>query len=637
MILPAVSFFVTWSFSRMRLSLRLPRTFPGILEMANTVLTEITTDGVLASPQSLCRSQILANLPSLPEAFHRRDQYDYDDMMQEFVASVPRRVTREVVTTSQPIRHGESVAVRENVSARNAAEIRPKVQSAPTSLSRRGPMVSTPTVLQIERAPRMAPRQSEFRSAHLVGVCGSGMKALAEYLTDVGCQVTGSDLQSPAMTLALMEARGLRIHQGHHGRFLPPDVDVLVYSPAVGPENPERRWAQRLGIPQMSYTEILGHLMRDHVGISVAGTHGKSTTTAMLATILGDARLSPSAVVGAELIQRNASGWAGHGPHFVVESCEYQRSFLKLSPHSAVILGIEEDHFDCYADLTETQTAFSEFAALLPGDGLLLVRSDCPISLSVARSTAASVETFSLSSRSDWWATDVRPVDGGSRFRIFRRGQFFAEATLAIPGKHNVLNALAATALAHHAGASVTDIRESLNGFQGIRRRFEAVGSWRGITLVDDYAHHPTSVRVTLETARQRFGQRRIWSVFQPHQLSRTRRLMKEFSESFSQADEVLFVPVYAARENGDEEAVELACELANRVSESGQRARFVPSLDQAVATLEDETLPGDVLIAMGAGDITRVPHEFTRRLQRHHATRRSVGFSDLAQGRWVG
>jgi len=466
-------------------------------------------------------------------------------------------------------------------------------------------------------APR---RQVEPASAHLVGICGAGMKALAEMLTGLGWQVSGSDLARPHPTVEALQRRGMRVHFGHRDTFVPPQAQVLVYSPAVGADNPERQMAARLGMRQLSYSQMLGELMQTRTGVSIAGTHGKSTTTAMTACILNDAGLAPSAIVGAELCGLGRSGWAGAGEAFVVESCEYQRSFLDLRPKYAAILGIEPDHFDCYREFGQMQSAFASFAARVSGEGALIVRGDDAAAVDAAKSCAAPVETFGWQPDCDWWGSDLRRTEWGQRFRVFRRGDFFAELTLQLTGQHNAINALAAAALSTAAGAPVEAIRESLAEFRGIRRRFEAVGSWRGITIIDDYAHHPTAVRVTLETAREQFGGRRIWCAFQPHQVSRTETLMDEFSGSFLAADEVLIAPVYAAREGAAARAQAASGALAQRISLRGSAARYCPSLDRIIATLDDEARPGDVLITMGAGDIDRIYHEFARRLQRNHA-----------------
>jgi UDP-N-acetylmuramate--alanine ligase len=471
--------------------------------------------------------------------------------------------------------------------------------------------------------------EAEWRSAHLVGVCGSGMKALAELLSAMGWSISGSDNNGSEAVVAALSRRGLRVHPGHHGRFLPEKSDVLVYSPAVGPENEERQRALRLGIPQLSYSQMLGRLMRGHDGVCVAGTHGKSTTTAMTGCILTAAGLAAAVVVGAEVREIGVSAWAGAGRNFVVESCEFQKSFLDLSPRFAAILGIEPDHFDCYPNLDETIAAFAEFVQRVPAAGRLLIHAGCEASKAACVAAQGPVEAIGVEGRNgdssaEWRATDLRPTDEGTRFRVFYRGEFFAEIALRIPGTHNIANALAAAALAHAAGADPATIREALCDFPGIGRRFEPVGSWRGVTLIDDYAHHPTAVTATLETARARFPGRRLWCVFQPHQVSRTRALFTEFAVSLAVADHVLLVPVFAAREHVCDEPALVSQNLAAAIAAEGAAARFVESLDRAVATLDDELQPGDVLITMGAGDIGKVHHAFTRPLQRHHAPRRA-------------
>ena len=483
--------------------------------------------------------------------------------------------------------------------------------------------------LQLVKRDRQRRKSSDERktkvyssSAHLVGICGAGMKALSEMLTGLGWSVSGSDLVGPTTTIRAMRQRGLRVHRGHHDRFVPRGVDVVVHSPAVGRDNPEIQLAERLKIPVLSYSEMLGRLMQSRVGVSIAGTHGKSTTTAMVASVLADSGLSPSAVFGAELSGRDVGGWAGDGDLFVVEGCEYRRSFLDFSPRYACILGIEPDHFDYFADLDDTVDAFAEFASQVAADGLLLVNRDCAAAMKAGTHARAQVVTLSQQGEADWWAADMRNTRWGTRFRVFRHSDFFAEIELPLPGRHNVANALAAIAMSYHVGASAECIRDSLWNFAGVRRRFEHIGSWRGMTLIDDYAHHPTAVRATIRTAREQFGRRRIWCAFQPHQVSRTKTLMLDFAESFEQADEVLIAPTFAARETIADEHETTSGELALRIAAGGQKARFCHSLDQIVTTLDDEARPGDVLITMGAGDIDQVHHEFTRRIQRNHPPR---------------
>jgi UDP-N-acetylmuramate--alanine ligase len=466
------------------------------------------------------------------------------------------------------------------------------------------------------------------RSAHLVGICGSGMQALAELLTGTGWSVSGSDERAVGGVIGSLGRVSGRsgavagIHRGHRGSHLPLNSDVLVYSRAIGAGNVERIRATSLGIPQFSYSQMLGRLMSDRVGVSIAGTHGKSTTTAMLAVLLESAGCSPSAVIGARLIDGSSSGWSGVGDLLVVESCEYRRSFLDLSPRHAVITGIEPDHFDCFASLGESTEAFGGFASSIEESGVLLVPAGCGASSRAARRSRARVKTFGRSRWSDWMASDVRSAGGGSRFRLLHRGEFVTGITVPVPGSHNVDNALAAVAMACELGVDPESVRDGMLAYGGLCRRFQIMDPmdrWPGVVLVDDYAHHPTAIRATLETARSTFGPGRLWCAFEPHQVSRTEALMDEFASSLSLADRVLVLPVFAAREQTDR-VESVSCELADRVAwlqESGRgcwgsTARFVPSLDRLVATLDDETRPGDVLITMGAGDIDRIHHEFT-------------------------
>ena len=466
------------------------------------------------------------------------------------------------------------------------------------------------------------PTARECPVAHLVGICGSGMKALAEMLSGLGWTISGSDLQPPPDSLELLGRKGFQVHHGHAQEFVPCDADLLIYSPAIAAFNPERVRAEQLGIPQWSFHELLGELMKSRVGVSIAGTHGKSTTTAMVASVLRDAGLSPSAVIGAELVSNGASGWAGTSEFFVVESCEYQKNFLTLSPTHAVLTGIEADHFDCFRNLFEMREAFAEFVSRLPSHGHLIIRGDCEATRVAAASSVAQIETFSLRDCSDWWAADLRPTAEGLHFRVFYGDRFFTEVSLRVPGRHNVLNAIAAVAMCHHLGVSASAVREGLSDFRGTKRRFEVLGSWNGVTLIDDYAHHPTAVKATLQTAREQFPGRRLLCAFQPHQESRTRALLEDFAESFGSADEVFLAPIFTAREEGSASAEQTNSELAERIASRGQAVRLLSSLDRLTSELDDAARSGDVLVTMGAGDINRIQHELTRRLQRHSATR---------------
>ncbi len=466
------------------------------------------------------------------------------------------------------------------------------------------------------RLPSAFRAASERRSAHLVGICGSGLKSLANLLLDLGWAISGSDLNATGESGDTLRARGIDVRAGHAFGNVSRGTRLLIYSAAVPNDNPERAAARALGIPERSYSQMLGELMCGRRGIGIAGTHGKSTTAAMTASVLRAAGRDPSACIGAELSGSGNGGWAGQSDLFVAECCEFRRSFLDLSPTYAAILNIEADHFDCFQNFDETREAFEQFAARVPSDGLLVVRADCEL-----LGGAAGVETFAIGTPATWTAEDLRPTLDGISFDVSHRGTNVGQIRLRVPGRHNVLNALATIALCHRIGLNFDQIQAGLAEFRGIRRRFELLGTPNGITWIDDFAHHPTEVRATLETARLRYGSRRIWCLFQPHQVSRLRMLLPEFAGSFERADRVLIAPTFAARDIRGEEANSLARQLAQEIGRSGCPARFCADLDRIVATVDDEARTGDVVISMGAGDINRVYHAFTRRLQRNLAS----------------
>jgi UDP-N-acetylmuramate--alanine ligase len=483
----------------------------------------------------------------------------------------------------------------------------------------------SPTLDAVSFLPE-TPRASDRRSAHLIGICGSGMKSLAALLLDLGWSISGSDRNPSEPCVAWLRTRGINVRKGHAPQHIPWGAELVIYSAAVPAENPERVAARALGIPERSYSQVLGELMRSRRGIGIAGTHGKSTTAAMMAVTLRSAGREPSACIGAELRGLGTGGWQGSGDLFVAECCEFRRSFLDLSPTFAAILNVEPDHFDYFHNLAETHDAFWHFAARVPSEGLLVVRSDCRTAVETIRPTArntspAPVETFSFASPATWMADNLRGAADGMSFDVIYRKNLVGRFALRVPGQHNVLNALAAIALCHAVGLEFAEIRAGLADFRGIRRRFELLGTPNGITWIDDFAHHPTEVRATLEAARQRYGLRRLWCLFQPHQVSRLRALLPEFAASFVRADQVLIAPVYAAREIGGDETDSLARQLADEITRAGRPARFCADLDRIAATIDDEARAGDVVISMGAGDINQVYHAFTRRLQRNLAS----------------
>jgi UDP-N-acetylmuramate--alanine ligase len=452
---------------------------------------------------------------------------------------------------------------------------------------------------------------------HCVGIGGAGVQALAEFLLRSGATVTGSDhVESDA--IHRLKRLGAQVISRHSPTNLPVGTDYLVYSPAVQFENPERTVARDRGIRELSYPEALGLLMAERHGIAVAGTHGKSTTTAMIGWILDQAGQDPTVIVGARVPQFGGSSRVGAGSAFVAESCEFNRSFLNLHPQMSCVLNVEADHLDCYRDLDEIVASFRNFVELVPSDGLVVARGGDASVGRVISGVKARVETFSLEAGSTWWGADLRNERGRYRFRVFRDGDYVTTFSLQVPGKHNVENALAATAIAWSCGVRPSAIREALEDFRGCSRRFEFRGIWRGITVIDDYAHHPSEIRATLRAAREMFPTRRIWCVFQPHQLSRTRALFDDFAGSFADANHIIIADIYAAREPLSEAATKTALQLAGAISENGSEARHLADTGSIIGLLDTSLEPADILIVMGAGDIGKVADAFAQRLSRN-------------------
>jgi UDP-N-acetylmuramate--alanine ligase len=379
---------------------------------------------------------------------------------------------------------------------------------------------------------------------------------------------------------------------------------------------------------------MLGRLMQGKRGLAVAGTHGKSTTTAMAAHVLVQAGRNPTVVCGAAPLGQITGGRAG-GDLMLVEACEYRANFLHLRPAQAVILGIEPDHFDCYPSWGDLERAFARFARLVPSDGLILARHGCPVTRRVTAGLSCRVETYGVDPRADWSARLLAARLGRYSFEVFRGGRRLLSVQWSVPGRHNVLNALAAAALAWENGASARQIAAGLDDFPGLGRRLEVLGTWGGVTLVDDYAHHPTEVSPTLETVRRMFPGRRLWCVFQPHQASRTARLLDELADSLHNADMVVVADIFRAREGparcGEVTAADLAGRVRERSARGGQDARdpilagpidvlSVHGIEEIGRLLESSLAPGDVLVSMGAGDIRRVTDGYMDRFREARA-----------------
>ncbi len=446
---------------------------------------------------------------------------------------------------------------------------------------------------------------------HLVGIGGAGISAVARVLLGRGFVVSGSDVQENALTAAL-RAEGATVYTGHAAAHIA-GAEALVISSAVPESNPEVVAARAKGIPVLKRADLLGHLMADEIGIAVAGSHGKTTTTGMIAQILLEGGLDPTVIVGGVLPAWGSNGRVGQGGFFVIEADEYDYMFLGLRPEVAVVTNIEHDHPDMFATEEDYLAAFAEFVMLLPPNGRLVACIDDEgVRRLLRRVTLPGVEvtTFSVLSNgrartsegqtADFQAFDLRPNPlGGMDFVVQHEGQLVGLARLRVPGVHNVANALAAIVVGLDAGLDFHQIRQALANFGGVGRRFQVQGEVGQVTVIDDYAHHPTEIRTTLAAARQRYPGRRIWAVWQPHTFSRTKLYLQEFAASFDQADRVVALDIYRSRETetlGIDTAVVL-----NAMQHAA--AVHIPSREEAATYILDRVLPGDVILTLGAGD----------------------------------
>jgi len=450
-----------------------------------------------------------------------------------------------------------------------------------------------------------------IRHIHFVGVGGSGMSGIAEVLLNLGYVVSGSDQKRSSVTDRLT-AQGARIFEGHAAAHVE-GAHVVVISTAVRPTNPEVVEARRLAIPVIPRAEMLAELMRLKYGVAVAGSHGKTTTTSMVAMILDKGGLDPTVVVGGRLGVLGSGARLGRGDFMVAEADESDRSFLKLSPTIAIVTNIDREHLDTYKDLADVQEAFLGFLNKVPfyGAGVVCL-DDGPVQDILPR-VERRVVTYGLSPQAQVSARDVRLKPSGSTYLASANGQTLGEIELAVPGAHNVLNSLAAVAVGLELAVSFESIRQGLAAFTGVDRRFQIRGDVGGVLVVDDYGHHPTEIRATLETLRGRAGSRRTVVLFQPHRYTRTQHLWDEFCRAFHLADLLLLMDIYPA---GEEAVAGITSEaLAEAIARRGHRqVLYVGDLKAASDRLAREVKDGDVVLTLGAGSVWTAGDELLKR-----------------------
>ncbi|MBN2306100.1 MAG: UDP-N-acetylmuramate--L-alanine ligase [Anaerolineae bacterium] len=446
---------------------------------------------------------------------------------------------------------------------------------------------------------------------HIIGVGGFGMSAIAHVLLGRGYTVSGSDQRANDLTRAVAAAGG-QVFQGHAADHIA-GADMVVRSSAVPLDNPEVVAATMANIPVLRRRELLGQLMAGHIGIAVAGTHGKTTTTALLAHVLIEAGLDPTYIIGGVSGNTGTNAGVGRGFYFVIEADEYDHMFLGLRPQIGMILNIEHDHTDCFPTPRDVIHAFTAFAELVPDDGLLVACVDDPVVMILGerrRAAGHPVAYYGFSAHPTgsppvptWTAVDTQPDEtGGMVFGVLRGADLLGRVRLNQPGRHNVLNALAVLAVTDHLGVPLDRVAAAFDTFQGTGRRSELMGQAGGVTVISDYAHHPTAIRVTLAAHRERPGIRDVWAVWQPHTFTRLRALADDFAGAFAAADHVLVTDVYSVRE--DITPGLNAMGIAQMITDSGHPdAAHSGDLERSARVLEKRVQPGDLVLLLSAGD----------------------------------
>jgi UDP-N-acetylmuramate--alanine ligase len=448
---------------------------------------------------------------------------------------------------------------------------------------------------------------SKIRKIYFIGIKGSGIVALVEILHRKGYEITGSDTAEKFFTDDILKKRlGVNFHEGFDADHIKDDFDLVVYSTAYNKENnDEFKAAKFKNLEMISYPELLGLLFNQKYGIAVCGTHGKTTTTAMLAQIMSEADFDPTAVVGSQVKQWRSSALVGRSDFMIIEADEYQNKLAYYQPQAAILTSADWDHPDFFKNLEDYKNTFIQFIEKIPRHGFLVVCGDRSDTLEIAKSAKCKVITYGFGKENNVKIKKHEIKNGKQHFELWVGEKKLGGFETELPGKHNVLNAAGAVAMAHQFNAKTDKVQEALARFEGTSRRFDYIGERNGAILIDDYAHHPEEIKATLRAAREFFPKHRIWCVFHPHTFTRTKALLSEFAQSFEDADRVIVLDIYgSAREvqGGvhSEDLVELAKKYHKNIG-------YIPTIDEAVEYLRDEIGRGDLVIAMGAGNVWEV------------------------------
>ncbi len=442
-------------------------------------------------------------------------------------------------------------------------------------------------------------------SIYFVGIGGISMCCLAELLADAGFRVSGSD-RAPSPLTHVLESKGIKVFYGQRAENMTDPIDCVVFTSAILPDNPEYIAAHEKQLPCLTRGQLMGQIMKNYqMPVAVSGTHGKTTTTSMISEILLQADLDPTLSIGGILKDIGSNMRIGKSGYFVTEACEYTNSFLDFFPRIGIILNIEADHLDFFRDLDDIRNSFRKFAELLPENGCLIINGQIENPDEITHNLKCPVVTFGPDDNSDYHPADIHYNSlGCPTFTLYGPGNRERQFTLQVPGEHNIYNAMAAGALADRLSIDSGITVRALGAYRGTDRRFEYKGSIGGVTVIDDYAHHPTEITATLKAAAN-YPHKRLWCVFQPHTYSRTKAFLKELAQALTLADKVVLTDIYAARENDD---LGISSEdLLREVQSLGQECHYFSTFDETENFLLENCINGDMLITMGAGDVMKI------------------------------
>lgn len=451
----------------------------------------------------------------------------------------------------------------------------------------------------------------KYNKIHFIGIGGISMSSLAEILKSKGKTITGSDGVASNVTKAL-ENIGIQVSIGKKAENITPDTDLIVYTAAVREDNPELMAARASGIETVDRAALVGMMMLEYkFPLSVAGTHGKTTTSSLVTEIFLEAKANPTVSIGGILPSIKGNYKVGGEDYFILETCEYCDSFLKFNPHGAIILNIDADHLDYFKNLDNIYKSFNKFANRLPEGGFLVINNEIPRLSEVLEGVKAKVITYGKDNTADWYPTDVTFNDlGHATYTVNHKGEKVAKVELSIPGMHNVYNSLSAFALATCYGVDTDAIVKGIKNFTGTDRRFQFKGQFNGVNVIDDYAHHPTEIQATINSAR---GTKlnKLWIMFQPHTYTRTYNHLDDFAKVLSEADHVILLDIYASREK--DTGLVSSKDLRDKIEALGGVVTYCPTFNDAEKYAVDNCRKGDMLITMGAGDVYKIGEKLVR------------------------